>query len=168
MATRKIVCTGDAFRGLVNPYTGQPMKVVMVVRPDAVPLYFAPDTYDTASEQPSARAAFENWNRVDGVGGLRRELRCAYTGELLKPAHGGQNHWFEGGFNPTRLHTRHEFLKFATMRDGTVDPRYADPPSAVKPVAEEPPMSKAHAVETTDAAAEAVESLVSKRKGNRK
>lgn len=160
-----IDCNGSAFRNLKNPYTGAVMKVKMVVRPDAEPLFFAPAEYDTASRQPSARSAYDNWNRVDGVFGLKTGSRvtCAYTGQLLSLSSDGESHWLEGGFNPTRLHTRDEFLKFATMRDGRpTAPSPIPSTTRVDKVDEEPPMPTKHEVTCTDAAMDAALELAEK------
>lgn len=113
-----IDCTGEDFRDLVNPYTGKPLRVKMMVAPS--PRFFCPDTYSTAVRFPTARAAYDAWARKDGISGARegRVIKCAYTGETLVPRHDGAGYWFEGGFDPRMLRSRSEFLRLATMRDG--------------------------------------------------
>lgn len=113
-----IDCTGEDFRGLVDPYTGKPLHVKMTVA--SPPRFFCPDAYSTATRFPTAREAYDAWAREGGISGARegRPIRCAYTGETLVPRHDGTGHWFEGGFDPRMLRTRAEFLRLATMRDG--------------------------------------------------
>lgn len=166
---KPIDCTGSAFRGLVNPYTGEPMKVKMVVRTGAEPLFFAPDTYDTAKRQPSSSAALDRWSRVDGIAGLRNSVppKCAYTGGTLTFASDSDGAWFKGGFNPSHLHTRDEFLYKATMRDGKPS---RPAPSSVRatPVAEDVKV-KSHAKDVSQAAIDLAGESVSKaRKAQRK
>lgn len=172
---KPIDCTGSAFADLKNPYSGERMMVKMIVREKGEPLFFAPDTYDTSTREPSARSLFDNWNRVDGVSGMRsgQKIVCAYTGEVLTKRQDGETHWFDGGFNPTRLHTRDDFLYFATMRNG-VPTRERHPDRATKPD-EKPPASLTHETEITDEAMKAAEELAKKhgdkltgKKGHRK
>lgn len=113
-------CTGSDFADLRNAYTGEPMKVKMLVSKNMPPRFFCPGTYSTHNRYGTARAAYDAWAQKDGVGGVRRgkEIRCAYTGELLEPKHDETGHWFDGGFDPHRLWTREEFLRLASMRDG--------------------------------------------------
>lgn len=169
MATKPITCTGAAFAGLRNPYTGGPLVVKMIVRKDAEPLFFAPDTYDTASRRPTSKAAYDDWNRVDGVFGLRGTGRpvCAYTGEPLQYKSDEDSTWLVGGFNPTHMHKRDEFLRLASMRDGKPTREVAPLSQRVEPVKPDPaPISKSHEVQVTDAAMSEVGKLVKKaRKG---
>lgn len=112
--------TAEKFRGLKNPYTGEPIVVKMLVPEHGSPMFFAPDTYSTAKPTPSVPELVHAWDRVDGVGGMkdRTKLTCAYTGETLRIVETSAGFFFEGGFNPGRLMSDEEFLKFATMRDG--------------------------------------------------
>ncbi len=171
MSTKPITCTGAAFTGLKNPYTGEPIVVKMVIRENAEPLFFAPDTYDTAKRQPSSKTAYENWNCVDGVFGLRGTGRpvCAYTGKPLQFKSDEDSCWFVGGFNPTHMHTRDEFLKFVTMRGGKPTREVAPLSQRVTPAKADPaPMPKSHEVQITDTAMSEVGKLVKKaREGGR-
>jgi len=116
-----VKCSADRFRGIVNPYTGEPVEVKMLVRERGTPLFFAPDTYSTADFFPTAAQALDMWDRVDGVGGMkpRTSLKCAYTGEDLRVEEvPGVGFHLVGGFNPKALASDEEFLYLATMRDG--------------------------------------------------
>jgi len=164
-------CNGSAFRDLKNPYTGEKIVVKMMLREGKEPLFFAPDTYDTEMRQPSAKSAFDNWNRVDGVIGLRNDgvsgVKCAYTGQPLVQKKDGQNFWFEGGFNPTHFFTRSEFLRLATMRDGKPTVEVPDDKPVEKPT-EHAPAPKFHETQITDAAMSAAIDLAKKAGKRRK
>lgn len=167
---KPIECTGAAFRGLKNPYTGEPMKVMMVVRTGGDPLFFAPDTYDTGRRAHSSREAYDLWTRVDGIGGRRTDVppKCAYTGESLTYASDADGAWFNGGFNPTRLHTRDEFLTKARMRNGrSTDPIPTPMSSRATPVKDEPKV-KSHEKDISQTAVELAGETVSKIKKARK
>lgn len=135
-------CTGPNFRNILNPYTGEAMKIKMLVTPKGA-LYFAPDTYSTSQSFGSVAEARRQWSRVNGVYGCRESddvARCAYTGEVLIPQEDGS---YRGGFDPTLFHPLDEFLYFATMRDGV--PTRDKPGEAshrVEKPAEHAPMSK--------------------------
>ena len=113
-------CTGPRFEGILNRYTGEPMKVRMAVSRDGRTRYFSPDTYSTADRFPTAKEAYRAWNRVDGVEGLKdgRPITCAYTGVPLKLVHDELGWGYAGGFDPHLLYSRADFLRLATMRDG--------------------------------------------------
>ena len=161
---KPIDCNGSAFAGLKNPYTGERMHVKMLVREGAEPLFFAPGEYDTCNREPSARAAYDNWSRIDGVAGLRagQAITCAYTGETLTPAKDGEQHWFVGGFNPSHLYPRDEFLYYATMRNGVATLPKPGKVARVTRPEEHAPAPKGHEVECTDAAMEAAVELAKK------
>ena len=110
--TKTVECTGRAFRGLVNRYTGEPMKVFMLVSPDKAPRFFAPDAYDPSrTDFPTAQEAYSAWSRVNGIAGLRKGAPvCAYTGEMLVPVQTPFGHRFRGGFSPTTPQSREAFL----------------------------------------------------------
>ena len=133
--------TAPAFRGIKNPYTGEPVKVRMLVPKTGKPLFFAPDDYSVRDRYPTRREAVFAWNRVDGVGGMKdnQPFRCAYTGETLRPVSNGAQAWFEGGFDPHLLRSREEFLYYATMRDGVS--KYPKPGPAKAPVKAGPHVS---------------------------
>lgn len=120
MATEVLV-TSEEFKKLKNPYTGLPMRVVMVVGSGSDPLFHAAkEEYSPSQEQESPKRCYDLWNRVDGVGGMkdRQLIRCAYTGEPLSLVHTETGCRYDGGFNPHMLYSREEFLYRASMRGG--------------------------------------------------
>ena len=137
-------CTGEAFRGIADPYTGEPLRVKMLVTKSS-PRFFAPAAYSPCVRYGTAKAAYDAWARKDGIAGARkgREIRCAYTGELLTPMHDETGYWFDGGFDPRRFWSREEFLRYARMRDGE-SPVPAGPADRVLPARTEPvPLARA-------------------------
>ena len=116
---QEVTVTSRDFEGIVNPYTGEPVRVKMVVGCGPEPLFHAPDTFSTNDLQESTRRLYELWSRVGGRQGLRTGApKCAYTGEPMTVAEFDGGYHFVGGFNPKVLMTRDEFLYYATMRDG--------------------------------------------------
>ena len=113
-------CSGQRFDGLLNPYTGKPLRPKMAVTAQGRIRFFAPDTYSPAQPFPTANAAFRAWNRVNGVEGLKdgSPIVCAWTGRPLKLVHDGEGWHYEGGYDPHLMFSRAEFLYYATMRDG--------------------------------------------------
>lgn len=157
MSATVVDCTSEEFAGLTNPYTGEPLRVKMVIAQGGVVFFHDPDTYSTTQPFGSVAEAHRQWSRVDGVFGCRPDgepAKCAYTGELLTPRDDGS---YSGGFDPTVFHTREEFLYFATMRDGKS--KYpapgTTPRTRVISVAEKPPMSATHEPGYVDGALEA-------------
>lgn len=115
------------FAGLVNPYTGEPMRVRTVAGRGPEPLYCAPDTFSTNDLQRSVNRLYELWSRVNGRQGRRSGLpKCAYTGRPLTVVKLDGGYHFDGGFDPKRPAPREEFLRFATMRGG----KPAEPPKS--------------------------------------
>lgn len=147
--------TSPAFRGLKNPYTGEDVRVKMLVPKRGEPLFFAPDDYSTTDRFPTRAEMVAAWDRTDGRSGLRagKPFVCAYTGKPLRPRSNGAQAWFEGGFDPHRMRPRAEFLYYATMRDGKFP---FPPPPAKAPVVnlkrEAPPPEKP---DTSDISADA-------------
>lgn len=140
--TTNVIVTSRDFEGLVNPYTGEPMRVKMVVGCGPEPLFHAPDTFSTNDLQKSTNRLYELWSRVNGRQGLRSGIpKCAYTGEPLTVAEFDGGYHFIGGFNPKVLMPRDKFLYYATMRDGKavrpepspVNIRLTKPGETVKP-----------------------------------
>lgn len=133
--------TSDVFSGLKNPYTGSQMVVQMTVNPGMDPLFRSPDTYSTADAYPTRDECLAAWDRKNGVAGLRtgQPVRCAYTGEALSFVSTELGWRFSGGFDPHMFHTRDEFLRLATMRDGK--PGYV-PPEARTRVTSVPPKAR--------------------------
>lgn len=120
---RILETTAEKFRGLVNPYTGEPIKVKMSVPPTGRPLFFAPDTYSHARHYPTAKEAIDAWDCENGVTGVKDRscLVCPYTGQPLTVRHDVAGYYLEGGFDPRRLVSDDEFLYYATMRGGHTD-----------------------------------------------
>lgn len=111
--------TSEDFQGLTNPYTGKPMTVFMLTGSGPV-RFTCPDTFSTADLADTTAQLYDNWNRKNGVSGLRtgQTIRCAYTGELLSVKTRFGKVSYVGGFDPHRFYTREEFLYYAWMRDG--------------------------------------------------
>lgn len=112
--------TSNDFRGLVNPYTGEPMRVFMVTGGDGPVKFTCPDTFSTSDPAETSEALYAGWNRVNGVSGLKsgQLIKCAYTGELLGCATRFGKPRYTGGFDPHLFYSRDEFLYYAWMRDG--------------------------------------------------
>lgn len=118
---REVLVTSEEFLRLRNPYTGLPMKTVMVVTESGCPLFHAaPEEYSPSREQESPQRCYDLWNRIDGVSGMKngQQIRCAYTGDVLSLVHTDRGCRYDGGFNPHMLYTRDEFLYRASMRGG--------------------------------------------------
>lgn len=115
--------TSDLFKGLRNPYTGEPMEVEMTVNPGRDPLFRSPGTYSTGEVFATRDECLDAWNRKDGVAGLRTggPVKCAYTGAVLSFVKTTTGWRLSGGFDPHMFHSRDEFLRLATMRDGVSD-----------------------------------------------
>lgn len=135
MAT-EVTVTSKEFDGIINPYTGQIIKVKMIVGCGPEPLFHAVDTYSTADLCQTTSELYRLWSRVDGREGLRSgQPKCAYTGEALSVQEVDGQFRFTGGFDPRVLMTREEFIYFATMRDGkTTRPTPAPSVRVTKPV----------------------------------
>lgn len=144
--------TSDDFAKLKNPYTGEPLAVQMTVVPGRDPMFSCPDTYSTADVYPSKEECITAWDRKGGVSGLRtnQPIRCAYTGEALALVKTALGWKFAGGFDPHMFYSRDEFLRLATMRDGT--PGYVPPKNRTR-VTTVPP--KATVTETMKRTADA-------------
>lgn len=113
-------CTAAEFNGIVNPYTGEAMVVMLATNRRGGVKFFAPDTYSPSDRQPTAELALRMWNRISGVEGSKdgKPVVCAYTGKPLCLKHDADGWWYDGGFNPHLFYDREDFLKFAYMRDG--------------------------------------------------
>lgn len=113
-------CNAARFRGLKNPYTGEDVRVKMVVTKDGTSKFFAPDTYTPSEVFRTAADAFRHWNRANGVEGVKsgKPVVCAYTGDPLKPVRTPDGYCYEGGFNPHMLYDRDTFIYYMRMRDG--------------------------------------------------
>lgn len=123
-------CTGPDFDGLVNPYTGEAMEVVMTVRADGhEPLFCAPDTFSPVAFRP--RPEMERM-----LSAAPDPTKCMWTGKPLRMVEVDGEVTCLGGFNPHLPVPRTEFLRFARMRDG-VAPEVST--SRVEPVDDTPP-----------------------------
>lgn len=112
--------TSKEFEGLVNPYTGEPMTVYMNVRSTGSVLFTCPDTFSTTDTADDTAALYDNWNRKNGVSGLKtgQPIVCAYTGKPLSVSRRFGKLCYSGGFDPHMFYPRSEFLYYAWMRDG--------------------------------------------------
>lgn len=155
-----VKCEGEAFRGLRNLYTGEPVEVEMALSGGRAVFRAAKRTYATSDEFPTYQEARAMWSRVDGVVGAKpasAPVVCAYTGRPLVPvktASGGFR--FAGGFDPNMWAPRDAFL--AAMRG-----RPREAPVRAEPVRRPPerrrrasaPVHTGEGVEIVKAAAEA-------------
>lgn len=118
--TQKIKVTSDEFKGLLNPYTGEPMTVMMIVGGPGPVKFYSTGTYSTTDRFPSAKAAYEAWSRVGGVSGVRTggPVLCAYTGAPLSRMKDDAGYYLVGGFDPAVPRVREEFRRLVWMRDG--------------------------------------------------
>lgn len=121
-------CSGPVFDSLVNPYSGDPLRVKMFVVGGRV-LFSSPAAYSTADRFPTAHDAYRAWNRVNGVEGLKdgQPIVCAYTGATLNLKHDEDGWYYDGGFDPHVLLPRQKFLHFATMRGGFTEVSEEEP-----------------------------------------
>lgn len=88
----------DEFLGLFDPYTGRPLEVF--ITPTAQGLkYFAPDAYSPGTIVPKEQ--------------LCELHKCAYSGEPLTLVQDDEGWYYAGGFDPTEVHDREEFLFYA-------------------------------------------------------
>jgi len=138
--SQTVTCTGSAFKGLTDPYTGKPMVVKMLSTKNGVPKFFAPQTYSTYTRFGSKKVAYDNWAKSEGIEGARdgQPIVCAYTGKQLVPKHDETGYYFDGGFDPRKFYTREEFLYYATMRNGVSKYDKPGEPSKVEVVKEKP------------------------------
>lgn len=120
-------CSGPRFGAMKNPYTGEIIRVKMSTSSTGAIRFFAPDTYSPTNVYPTAKEAYRNWNRVNGVEGVKdgKPIVCAYTGRPLHLVKTDDGFCYEGGFNIHLMYDRPTFLHFATMRDGVSE--YPEP-----------------------------------------
>lgn len=151
-------CTAEEFAAIVNPYTGDRI-VTHLVMVGHVPKFYAPDTYSPQSARCATAAdAVSMWTRVDGVAGARdpaRGISCAYTGEPLKLCRDDRGWFLGGGFDPTILHPREEYLRCAKSRGRLPAPA---PDARVEAVPERVPAPLSRPARELDRAIEAAES----------
>lgn len=119
-----------AARGLVDPYTGNPIDVVGRVSGHVV-TFSAPDAFSLAIPVGSVDTLYDRASMRGGVAGAvtrDESLVCAYTGERMALAQTPDGKWcFRGGFNPRRAHlSLAEFIRKASC--GTRD--ISDPAKA--------------------------------------
>ena len=149
-------CTGSVdFDGLVDAYTGKPLRVEMETTPRGV-MFRAP-------KARSPRCFYASMAEARRM--LGPELRCKYTGEQLRPVDADGAVMFTGGFDPTRLAPKEEFLRFARSRGEAPAP--APDPVHVAPVVHEPaPLSRETPV--TQEAIDAMKELVTPKRRHRR
>lgn len=116
-----VKCNAPEFRDLTCPYTGKPLEVYMLVTPGCSPKFHVPNPpYTIAQPYETAEKAYEMWNRVNGVGGLKagQPITCAFTGKALTVHKCSSGYYYSGGFDPRMFYSRETFLKKITARDG--------------------------------------------------
>lgn len=154
--------TAAKFRGIKNKYTGEEMRVKMLVPENGRPLFFAPDTFTPARPVKDVKTLLDLWNRSDGVGGMKDTtcVKCPYTGTVMWIAEGPAGVYLDGGFDPRKLMTDEEFLYYATMENG-VPTREPPTEARVELGKEVPPSQKSEdPVEPTDEARHVAEGVV--------
>ena len=160
------ICKSRVFDNAINPYTGKKMEVHLVTMKTGQVMFYAPGTYSTTNKFATSHDVIREWSRVNGVSGSRHPesgVRCAYTGEELtmnKDPETGE-YWLSGGFDPTILHTREEFLYYVYMRDGNSPYKLEATEHVTKPE-EAVPMAKGHAPRELDGSIEAAEDAIHK------
>jgi hypothetical protein len=161
---RIVDVTASKFNGLVNPYTGDPIKVKMMIPDSGKPFFFAPDTFTHAAHYPTAKEAIDAWDRDNGIQGVKDRscLLCPYTGESLTVRQDVAGFFLSGGFDPRRFWTDDEFVYFASSRMGKTD--YPKPGALVRveSVPERPDEMprETETVERTDEARKVAEAVV--------
>lgn len=155
MAT-EVTVTSKEFDRITNPYTGEQIRIKMLVGCGPEPLFHAVDTYSTADLCQTTKELYRLWGRVEGREGLRSgQPKCAYTGEVLSVQEVDGQFRFTGGFDPRVLRTREEFLYFVTMRYGkAVRPKPVPMVRVTKPTETSKPSASqlAHAESVTPTA----------------
>ena len=147
--------TANGFRDLKNPYTGETMRVKMIVGAGE-PKFFCPDTYSTAARFGDERTRYNMWCRTDGVLATKvgEPLRCAYTGEFLTPVWDAGGYYFVGGFDPRIPRSKQQFLHFAWMRNGESPYPETTGSSRVDPVSEKPGAASSKTIEANEVSEE--------------
>lgn len=146
MVSNTYKCTGTAFRGLVNPYTGKPVDVVMTIREGKEPRFSAPETYSPVSPHEPGSAPDV----------------CKWTGNKLNHVVDDDGKvWCFGGFDPHVPTTRNEFLRFMRMRDGATDVPETEV-RRVEAVPERAPMPTGHETKILDESVSAAEEILKK------
>lgn len=177
------ICTSRDFVGFKDPYTGEPLQVVIVVSRLGV-RYQVKGAYSLMTPYKTRAEAVSAWSRVDGVVGLRNPsggFFCAYTGKPIVPYVDEEGHKFSGGFIPEQLRTRDEILKILNHTAGR---EYVGTNSQrVDAVTEQPPLPRSQAPDINEYAERAaantlydngvrpstkVSFAVTKRKGSKK
>lgn len=139
-------CTGAAFRDLKNPYTGEPVDVVMTIREGREPRFSAPRTYSPVSPH-------EPGTEPD---------TCLWTGNKLSHTMDEDGKvWCLGGFDPHVPAPRNVFLRFMRMRGGVSDVEEA-PDERVGAVPEHVQMPKGHETKILDESVSAAEDILKK------
>lgn len=128
MSRHEVIATGSDFSDLECPYTGNPIRTVMVLNGTGEPMFrAADDTYSPRTMCPSKAVAVLNVARRARSGKVLPPAD-AYTGVLLSdPVEDDDGWWFPEAFSPLRARTRAEYLYYMHMRDGAPDPRFPMP-----------------------------------------
>lgn len=114
------------FRGLVDPYTGKPVTVTVVVGSKTGSIYFSPDAFSPGEVCPTSRELLEKAGTRDGVIGALTgadALRCPYTGKPMTLVHSDAGFSLAGGFDPRiPCRSREDFEYKIKMRGGKAAP----------------------------------------------
>lgn len=155
------ICTAEEFKGRKDPYTGNPLTVMLYVLPGGTVRYRIEGGHDVAEPRRTMEEAVAAWTAKDGVSGMRNPedgFVCAYTGATLRPVPEPGACRFAGGFSPGLFHTREEVLAAFAHIDGRPAPAA---PARAEAVPDTPPPPKYGGHEPSDDAFERAESLVS-------
>jgi len=140
-------CNGAAFRGLVNPYTDEPVETCMRVRTGKPPQFFAPDTYSPVSpHEPGKAPTMDFWT------GKVLQHRTDENGKV----------WALGGFDPHLPRSRDEYLYYMKMRNGVSELPPPGEETRVDVSREEAPMPKGHETPIMEEAVKAAEDILQK------
>lgn len=140
MSRHEVIATGSDFSDLECPYTGNPIRTVMVLNGAGEPLFRAADgTYSPRTRCPSKAVAALNACRRARLAHVPVPAD-AYTGaEFPDPVEDEEGWWFPEAFSPLRVRPRAEYLYFMHMRDGVPDPRFPKPDGSPRIRAVKPP-----------------------------
>lgn len=158
----KVKVTSKLVEGLTDGFTGQPLEVLMEVKPKSPPMFYCPDAFSVHVPYDSLAALQDAVSMKNGVCGLRDATHptCPYTGAKLKlrPFPDGR-FAYAGGINPRRAFESLEDLVYhLSMRDGKTRVEKPEAHVAMKPKEGDKYLSEQNA--PSDATKEAVEKAV--------
>lgn len=141
MSRHEVIATGSDFSDLECPYTGDPIRTVMVLNGTGEPLFRAADgTYSPRTRVRTRDAAQILASRRRGAAQAAFPHLDAYTGVPLSgPVADEEGWWFPEAFSPLRVRPRAEYLYFMHMRNGVPDPRFPKPDGSPRTRAVKPP-----------------------------